>query len=690
MRDGKRETGIDIVGKVGWGSHFCVFYHDKEELASILVDYVKAGLEANEACVWVTSGTISPEEAKEALAKVMPDFSERTRTGQLEILRAKNWYTPNGRFDAKDVLASWRKKAALAEERGFDGLRATGDTSWLSDEQWEDFVEYESSIEGEIRGKNMLVLCSYSLDLWEAWQMIDVVSTHEFALIMKDGSWRQIENSERRKSMEMALEAEEKYQRVVGNIRVAVYSALPDERSTTVLLSDKIEQITGYTAKEFLDDPELFATMIVPEDREIVWASIREHRAKKGPLKVQYRIRTKSGDLRWVKDEAVPVLDESGNIVRIDGFVENVTDYKELEEALAGSEERYKLAQKAANMGSWDLQISTGKLLWSDEIEPIFGFGAGQFSRTYEGFLSCVHPDDRKLVTESVQACLEGRKEYDLEHRIQRPDGTVRWVSEKGDVIRDSQGRPIRMVGIVHDVTKNKLDELRIRQLNAELEAFAYSVSHDLRAPLRRIDGFSDILQKDNEGKLNEESRRHIERIRASVKKMETLIDDVLRLSRLTTAVMEVQEVDLAKLASQTVDDLKSSTPDRSVKVDIHEDLKAKGDPNLLKMAIDNLIGNAWKFTGTRREATIEFGALTVDGQKAFYVKDNGVGFDMAHASKLFDPFQRLHDESEFPGSGIGLAIVKRIVTRHGGRIWAESEDGKGATFYFTLSHGNV
>ncbi len=653
------------------------------------MNYIKAGLEGNEACVWVTSGTIRAEEAKAALEKVLPDFEARVKIGQLEILRAEDWYTPDGKFDAKLVLAGWREKARVAKERGFAGFRATGDTSWLSNEDWDKFVEYESSIEGEIHGSKMLVLCSYSLNLWEAYQMIDVVSTHEFALIMRDGAWRQIENSERRKSMEKALEVEEKYSRVVDNIHVAVYSALPDEHSTTVLLTDKIDEITGYSPKEFLEDPSLFGRMIVPEDRERVRAAIQEHRDKKGPLKVKYRILTKTGERRWVKDEGIPVLGVDGEITRIDGFVENVTDHKDLEEALAGSEERYKLAQRAANMGSWDWDVASGRLVWSDEIEPMFGFGPGGFSKTYEAFLSCVHPDDRALVTESVQACLEGKKEYDIEHRILWPNGSVRWVSEKGDVIRDSRGRAVRMLGIVRDVTKNKLAEQRIMQLNAELEAFAYSVSHDLRAPLRRIDGFSAIVMRDNEGKLDNESEHCLERIRVAVQTMDTLIDDILRLSRSNTAEMRVQEVDLGRLASESIEGMRSASPGRKVKVDIHEGLVAAGDPSLLKIALDNLLGNAWKFTQGKDSPSIEFGDRTLDGQRTFYVRDNGVGFDMAHASKIFYPFQRLHSESEFPGSGIGLALVKRIVSRHGGRIWAEAEVDKGATFYFTLSDGD-
>ena len=183
MRENQRETGIDVVGKVDWGSHFCAFYHNKDELRSILVPYVKAGIEGNEACVWVTSGTITSDEAYKVLSAKVPDLKDRVKSGQVEIIRAQDWYTKNGKFNSKEVLAGWHEKAMVAKERGFEGLRATGDTSWLSKEDWDKFVEYESAIGGETHGQTILVLCTYSLDLWEAYQMIDVVSTHEFALI---------------------------------------------------------------------------------------------------------------------------------------------------------------------------------------------------------------------------------------------------------------------------------------------------------------------------------------------------------------------------------------------------------------------------------------------------------------------------------------------------------------------------
>jgi light-regulated signal transduction histidine kinase (bacteriophytochrome) len=225
-----------------------------------------------------------------------------------------------------------------------------------------------------------------------------------------------------------------------------------------------------------------------------------------------------------------------------------------------------------------------------------------------------------------------------------------------------------------------------LEQANRELEAFSYSVSHDLRAPLRAIDGFSKALLTDQAERLDPEGRRHLERVRAATSRMSTLIDDLLNLSRLFRTPLRAQSVDLSEIARTVSEELRDRHPARRVVVEIEPGLTVQGDRRLLTVAFENLLGNAWKFTAQRPEAHVAVGrTTTAGGQPAFVVSDDGAGFDMAYASHLFQPFQRLHRPSEFEGSGIGLATVQRIVTRHGGRIWAEAATGAGARFFFTL-----
>ncbi len=196
MVAGLRKTGIDVVGDVPWDTHFCMFYRSKEDLLSLVVPYIKAGLEDNEACIWVISDVVTMDEAKQALSEHIPDLPNRMRRGQLEILRAADWYTPTGRFDAKSVLAAWKEKAFQSRRNRFDGIRATGDTSWLKREEWSRFVAYESSIGHAIEGQNMLVLCSYKQDLWDVQQIAEVASTHEFSLVKNGDGWKLVEKGD--------------------------------------------------------------------------------------------------------------------------------------------------------------------------------------------------------------------------------------------------------------------------------------------------------------------------------------------------------------------------------------------------------------------------------------------------------------------------------------------------------------
>ena len=248
----------------------------------------------------------------------------------------------------------------------------------------------------------------------------------------------------------------------------------------------------------------------------------------------------------------------------------------------------------------------------------------------------------------------------------------------------------------IRDITAQRVAERRIRELNdslarqnndlkavnQELEAFSYSVSHDLRAPLRAIDGFSQILLKEHAGQLDEKGLDRLGRVRRGAQRMGELIDDLLKLSRVSRAELKVQRVDLGGLATEVVEALRKQEPERSVTLDIAPNLDAEADPKLLRIALDNLLGNAWKFTARRQAARIEVGR---ENATTFFVRDNGAGFDMAYADKLFGAFQRLHDAGEFPGTGIGLATAQRVIHKHGGRIWAESAPEAGATFRFTL-----
>ena len=306
------------------------------------------------------------------------------------------------------------------------------------------------------------------------------------------------------------------------------------------------------------------------------------------------------------------------------------------------------------------------------------------------------HP---KTVIGELWQTITGGRVWKGELKNRAKDGTFYWVATTIVPFVDEDGKPTQYIAIRADITERKSAEDQIIQLNAdlrahatqleaanqELESFAYSVSHDLRAPLRGMDGFSQALLEDYAGLLDATGQDYLHRIRAGAQRMGQLIDDLLNLSQVTRSEMTWDSVNLTALARRAIAELQPEQAGRGVQWDVSDPLTARGDARLLQLVVENLLGNALKFTGQCEHARIEFGQQGQGTEQVFFVRDNGAGFDMAYANRLFGAFQRLHSPHEFPGTGIGLATVQRIIHRHGGRVWAEAQPGKGATFYFTL-----
>ncbi len=328
---------------------------------------------------------------------------------------------------------------------------------------------------------------------------------------------------------------------------------------------------------------------------------------------------------------------------------------------------------------------------WNAGAERIKGYRAeeivGQhFSRFYT-------PEDieRGKPARELEITAEQGRFEDEGWRV-RKDGSRFWANVVVTALRDQMGQLRGFGNVTRDMTERKVIEeemaaqnTQLESTNRELEAFCYSVSHDLRAPLRGIDGFSQALLEDYAGQLDDKGKEYLQRVRAAVQRMGALIDDLLDLSRITRTEMRREAIDLSQIAQSIADELRGTQPDRTAEFVITPGLRAQGDPHLMRVVLENLLRNSWKFTSKRESTRIEFGRTAANGHSAFFVKDNGAGFDPNYSNRLFGAFQRLHSASEFPGTGVGLATAQRVIFRHGGKIWAESDVDRGATFFFEL-----
>jgi len=410
------------------------------------------------------------------------------------------------------------------------------------------------------------------------------------------------------------------------------------------------------------------------------------------------------GDLAWIYTVKTPIRDKEGNTIGILGIFSDITERKRAEEALRYQERLLREMGRIARIGGWEFDPATGKGTWTGEVARIHDLDPDDETCVERG-MSFYHGESRLKIDKAVKEAVELGKPYDLELEMISANGAHKWVQTIGHPTVEN-GKVVHVHGSFQDITERKRLEEEIRQLNAELEervrertaqleaankeleAFSYSVSHDLRAPLRAIDGYSNILLEDHEPRLDAEGKRVCAVISESARTMGKLIDDLLAFSRVGRTAMLLSRIDMAALARSIFFELTS--PEGRDRIDFHIGAlpAAVGDAPLIRQVWTNLISNAVKFSSGKERALIEVGCGQADGEIVYSIRDNGAGFDMKYVDKLFGVFQRLHGTSEFDGTGVGLAIVQRIIHRHGGRVWAEGATGTGASFHFTMGGG--
>ncbi|MBI4779986.1 MAG: PAS domain-containing protein [Oscillatoriophycideae cyanobacterium NC_groundwater_1537_Pr4_S-0.65um_50_18] len=580
--------------------------------------------------------------------------------------------------------------------------------------------------------------------------------------------------------------------------------------------SPGLKRMFGYEDHELPNIPETWKSLIFAEDLPEALECIDRHVQSHGevPFYCEVRYRHKNGSTIWVICVGQVIeWSASGQPLRMAGCHIDITKLKQAEAQLQESDSHLKLAQRIGKIGSWEFNLRTEQITWSDQVFRLFGYDPAAGTPSFSDLQQYIHPDDRRFHQQTLQTAIAKGQPYDIECRIYNTDGELLYIQDKGEPFWDATGQLTHLTGTVLDITERKQAEIALRQSeatnralisaipdlliwinhdgtylhilgggksiklhkplseqmdvsvytvlpyemakermhyiqqalqtnelqvyeyqfniqgdirdeearivkcgdhqvlcmvrditdrkrteasllhttaqleasNRELEAFAYSVSHDLRSPLRAIDGFSKALVEDYSDRLDAEGQDYFDRIRHNVQRMGMLIDDLLNLSRVSRSEMRYAEVNLSLLVQEQINELRAAEPDRQVEVVIAPEAIVSADLTLMRVVVSNLLGNAWKFTSHRSVARIEFGIIRRDEQFVYFVCDNGAGFDMTYASMLFGVFQRLHNTNEFPGTGIGLATVQRVIHRHGGQIWAEAAVEQGATLYFTL-----
>jgi PAS domain S-box-containing protein len=464
-------------------------------------------------------------------------------------------------------------------------------------------------------------------------------------------------------------------------------------------VSPAVTRVAGFEPEEMVGRPVLDFTH--PDDvrnKDNPFEFLINHPGL--TVAVERRVLHKDGSWRWVEGFSTNWLHDPAVNAIVFNY-RDITDRKEMEEALQKSEQHFKaLIQNAADV----IQLITAEGIItyvSPSLKHTLGYEPDELIG--RNIVETLHPDEIEMLRESLGPIIrEPGGTVTTEERVHHKDGSWRWVEVTATNLTHEPSVAAIVINY-HDITERKMAreeilklnealeervQLRTMQLeaaNRELEAFSYSVSHDLRAPLRSVSSFSQILLDKYTQQLDETGQRYLTRINQGGKRMSQLIDDLLALSRVTRREMQHRLVDLSAIARTIADDLKRSQPEREVEFTIAPGLTAMGDHSLLQLVLENLLNNAWKYTGKQPRATIEFGVTEENEQRVYFVRDDGVGFDMAYVDKIFGPFQRLHSEAEFEGTGIGLATVHRIITRHEGKVWCEAAVGQGATFSFTL-----
>ncbi len=676
------KTGIDVIGDVPWSTHFCQFYQTKQDLLDILVPYFKAGLENNEFCMWVTAEPLVEHEAHQAMAKAMPDFAQYVERGQIEILPHDRWYLKDGVFDLQRVLDGWVDKLNQALARGYAGMRVTGNTAWLERNGWKDFTEYEAEINNVIGKYKMMALCTYWLDKCSASEVIDVVHNHQFALLKKRGGWEIIESAIYKQTREALQESEGELSTIISSVPILMLVVDSDRR--VLQANAAAAKFAGRRAEEMvelrggealrclhsLDDPrgcgfgpscQICKTRLTVLDtfekgdshHQVEWHLPFSHRGKQE--EVTFLLST-------------VLLPTSEKQVLM--CIEDITELKEAEETLRLERDNLFAILEAMKDGVFIVNRQYTVEYLNSELENDFGPLEGR--KCYQYFHNREEPcpwckNEEVIAGKTVRwecSFPNNQKTYDLVATlINNLDGSVSTLE------------------IFHDITERK----RVEQLKDE---FIGLVSHEMRSPLTVITGALNTVLTEGPNLSRKEERQLLEDAAWEAGTLAHILGNLLELSRVQAdrLFLSFEPVDVKVVIRNAVRSIKQQSSIHRFVLGLPKELPpVRADVMRLERILHNLLENAVKYSPDggyiRVYAKMDSEHLVIG------VSDHGIGISPQDQAKLFAPFQRLGNSrvEGVKGTGLGLLVCRRLVEAHGGRIWVESELGKGSTFFFTL-----
>lgn len=505
--------------------------------------------------------------------------------------------------------------------------------------------------------------------------------------------------TERHQAAEDLKTSEDKFKYIFDYSNIGKVISFPSGKIQTnhmfcQMLGLEDSEMAGHQLEDF----------ILPEDANIGKTEMEPLiKGTKTATRYTQRFVKKDGEFSWVDTSATIRRDENGAQQYIMYTLVDITERKLMEVAIRESSDRFKAIFDQAAVGVAQLNSKTGQFIQANKKYcEITGLDPEHlWEITYKDI---THPDDVAENDEKVQLMIDGKiRSFTIEKRYIHPNGKLIWASLTASAMWNPGEEPNYHIAVIEDITERKKAELEVRRLNEnleqmvdertkqliasnkELESFSYSVSHDLRTPLRALDGFSHAVLEDYNDVLDDQGKDYLKRIREASQKMAQLIDAMLILSRVSKAEINRTKVNISSISQDIMNDLHQQEPERKVNLKIAPDLIVSADPILIRSVLQNLLNNSWKFTSKHTSSNIEIGKTIKEGKEVYFVKDDGAGFDMKYASKMFGAFQRFHLSSDFEGTGIGLATVARIISKHGGQIYTEAAPEQGATFYFTL-----